>query len=105
MISQEQIAALELEHKVIAHIIGKNNRWEIVFRKPKRSEYKMYRASAHNPAKVADAQEILLRQVIVFPAKAAFDDLLDEYPGICDNSAVSGALLEMIGASAEEEKK
>jgi hypothetical protein len=105
MLTQEELAKLKADHADIWHIIGKNDAWEIVFKKPSRPQYKMFRANNQNPARKADAQEILLRECIVFPLRERFDELLNKYPAIPEAEAVSEALVEAMGLEGELAEK
>jgi hypothetical protein len=107
-ITQEQLDALEAQYKRIAHVKGRTERdgapeWEVVFRAPKRSEYKMYKKNSFNEAAKADAQEILARQTVVFPSVADFDLLLDIFPGIPE--AASRAFTRLAGMESNEAEK
>ena len=101
-LSQEQLDQLETQHKRIAHVRAKDGSWEVVFRKPTRMEYKQYRASSNNEVKKADAQEALCRQIVVYPAKADYDILLDEWPAIPE--ACGEALRSLLSLGADEGK-
>lgn len=102
MLTQEDIDKLKAEHGEIWHIKGKGGAWEIVFKKPRRVDYKMFRANIANPARAPEAQEILLRAVILVPKREEFDALLDQYPAIPENTAVGEALIEALGFASEE---
>lgn len=102
-LTKEQIDELEVTHKRVAHLVGKGGTWEIVIRKPTRSEYKQFRANNHNEARVADAQEVLARQCVVYPSKEAFDALLEDWPGIPE--AAGKAFRELMGMAVEEDLK
>ena len=102
-ITQEQLDQWESQHKRILHVVGKNNAWEVVLRKPTRAEYKMFRSNAHDKAKLADAQEILARQIVLSPDAVSFDALLDDYPGIPE--AIGPYLADLVGAVGDEQGK
>ena len=103
LLTEEEIQKLETDHKRIAHIIGKDRAWQIVIRKPNRGEYKRLRSMLHNPAMVSDAQETIIRQLVVHPAREAFDALLEDYPGIPE--ACGEPLRELCGMAVEESVK
>lgn len=114
MLTQEQLDELETKHGRIAHIRGKTPAptaknpspqcpWEVVFRKPKGTDYKYFRKLAHNPATVSDAQEWLARATVVYPSREAFDALLEDYPGIPEIAAKP--LGELAGFAVEEAEK
>lgn len=87
----------------IVHLVGKDGRWECVFRSPTRGEYKMFRAAAHNSARVADANEALARQTVVHPpSREAFDALLDRFPAIPEAMANDEEFRAMTGVSVDE---
>jgi hypothetical protein len=119
-ITQEQLESLEGLHKRVAYVIGKDKAWEIVLRKPNRTEYKAFRSRTHKPDQVADAQEILCRQIVVGvdtstgaliatdPASTklvrdTFDALLEEWPGIPESCA--DTLQDLVGMSGTEQGK
>jgi hypothetical protein len=88
MITKEMIATLEERHKRVAHVVSahKNNEgsphWEVVLRRPSRAEYNRFRTQAMDPARKADAQDVLVRQIAVEPAGEAIGALIDEWPAI-----------------------
>lgn len=106
-VTKEILDELEVKHKRIAHLKGKSDDgappWEIVIRKPSRAEYKQYRAQSHNQATVADAQEILVRKIAVYPTGDALEALLDDWPAIPE--ACGKALGALTGLSAAEDVK
>ena len=120
MLTQDNLEQLEAEYKRILHIVGADNAWEIVLRKPKRDEYKQFRSRTHNPAQVADAQEILCRNIIVAvgnvmalpntpqnvqKVREAFNELLEDFPGVAEAAGVEDALQALVGMAGQEQKK
>lgn len=103
MLSEEELKTLEDTHKRVAHIVGKNNAWEIVLRKPTRAEYKRFRSMATNETQKADAQETLARSCVVHPTREAFDALLEDYPAAAD--ACASSIMELVGLVTEESTK
>lgn len=102
-LTQQQLDELEATHGRIAHVRSKQGEWEVVFRKPTRAEYKQYRARHHNPMQVADAQEILARQTVVYPSKEAFDALLEVWPAIPETA--SEAFRDLLDAQRDDSGK
>lgn len=107
-VTKEQLDEFETKHKRIAHLKGKEDPdgsvpWEIVIRKPSRAEYKQYRSMSHNQAQVADAQEILVRKIAVFPIGDALDALIEDWPAIPE--ACGKALASLTGLSAQDDLK
>ena len=101
--TEEEIQKLRETHGRIEVVTGKGGAWVVVYRKPTRAEYKRFRAMSHRPEAVADAQEALARSCAVFPAKAEYDALLEDYPAIPEASGK--ALGDLAGISAEETGK
>jgi len=103
MLSKEQLDQIEEKYKRVAHLKGKGEPppWEMVLRKPTRAEYKMFRSQTHNPAQVADAQEMLVRKLCVFPVDV--DALIEEWPGIPE--ACGKAIQHLTGLETEETGK
>lgn len=102
-ISPERIQQLETQHGRIAHVMGKDGTWDIVLRKPTRAEYKMFRGMASAPESRADAQESLLRRIVVEPEGAkAIDDLINEWPGLPESDACTKAILMLTGMASEQ---
>jgi len=106
--SADQLAELETKHGrvgVMTDPTGVN--WCVVLRKPNRAEYKRYRAFAHQPARVADAQETLLRDTCVYSSGAKgpepLEKLLDEWPGIAE--ACGGMIMALAGMAGVEQGK
>ena len=103
MLTEDQVKELETKYGRVAHVVGAGGKWEVVFRKPARAEYKRFRSMSHNPSTVADAQETLCRACVVHPSKEAFDALLEDWPGICE--AAGKALSELAGIAVDESVK
>jgi hypothetical protein len=99
------VESLEAAHGrigVVTHPDGRT--WRVVMRKPKRAEYKMFRANSNNAQRVADAQETFLLQTCVYPAsRAELDVLLDEWPGIPE--ACGRTILDLCGMTGVESGK
>ncbi len=100
MITIEQVEELQKTHGRVVHVKGEG--WEAVFRKPKRVEYKRFRAMLFSDAK-ADAAEWLALATVVVPERAALDALLEDYPGIPE--AASKALTQIAGITIDESAK
>lgn len=103
MLTDEALKELETKYGRVARVRAKDGSWCVVFRKPKRAEYKRMRSMAHNPSQVSEAQEVLARATVVYPSAEAFDALLEDYPGIAEASAK--ALSELAGLSVDETEK
>ena len=103
MLTDEQVAEYETEHKRVARLRGQNGAWEVVLRKPTRAEYKQFRSRSHDPSKAPDAQELLVRQCCVYPSREAFDALLEDWPGIPE--ACGEAIKSLTGLSATDDVK
>jgi hypothetical protein len=102
MLTEETVAALQAKYKRVCAI--RRDDVEFVIRAPTRGEYKAFRSALHTPATQADAQEDLVRDLVVWcadktdgDARLAFDALLDEYPALCENKAVSGEVSKFTG--------
>ncbi len=87
---------------------------EIVIRAPNRGEYRVCRAMMHNAAQAPDAQEDLVRKLVVWcngvgsswkDALKEFDALLNTYPGLCENRAASAEISEFTGIAFREQGK
>jgi hypothetical protein len=106
MLTTNDLDKLRAEHpRGIVHLIGKGDTWECVFRAPTRAEYKMFRANAHNPTRVADANDTLAIQTVVYPAREAFQAMLETYPGIPEAFASNDELKALTGVAVEEGAK
>lgn len=104
MISKEQLDELETLHGRIAHVRSlREGEWEVVLKKPRRADYKMFRSQSHNAAQASDATEILVRKLVVYPSADEFMALLEEYPAIPE--ACSGAVGMLVGISAAADSK
>jgi hypothetical protein len=102
-ITEEQVAALEAQHGEIA--VLRCPEFAVVFRKPTRTEHKMFRANVNNPARASDAQEILSKAIVVYPPPAEYEKLLDKFPGVPDSPAFSKAIMRLVRMSVEESEK
>jgi hypothetical protein len=105
VIPQAKLEALEAQWKrigVVTHPDGKS--WAVVLRKPTRSEYKLFKANANNPATTPEAQEKLFKATCVLPeGQPAIEALLEEWPGIPE---ACGKTFQMLaGMSGVEEGK
>jgi hypothetical protein len=102
-LSQQQIDEFEAQHKRIAHLRGKDDTWEVVFRKPTRAEYRRFKSQINDPTQQSDAAEQLARQLVVYPSREAFDALLEDWPAIPE--AASKAFLALSGMNTEADGK
>lgn len=106
MLSKTDVDKYRAEYpQGIVHLVGKGQMWECVFRAPTRNEYKMFRANAHNTARVADANDTLAIQTNVYPGREAFMALLEKFPGIPEAFASDDDLKAMTGVAVEEGAK
>lgn len=103
-VTPEQIAAWEAQHGPVIILRPPDRSFEVVFRKPTRLEHRQFRSASQNPAKAADAQEALSFQCLIYPDRAAYDALLEKYPGIPDSPAFSSAIMKLNGLGVEEGK-
>ena len=105
MLEKQQIDELEAKHLRIEVVRGEGEKppWEIVLRKPTRAEYKQFRAHMHDPARIANAQEVLVLKCVVYPDPERLDALLEEWPGIPE--AAGDALRRLTGLGAADDTK
>jgi hypothetical protein len=103
-VEEAALEAVRARHKRVS--VVSFGQFEIVLRAPTRGEYKAYRAAMHTPGGSADATEDLVRKTVVWcngtgetdqSAREAFDKLLDEYPGLCENRAASKEIMAFTG--------
>lgn len=103
--TDEQLAALEATHGrigVVTHHDGKS--WVVVLRKPKRGEYKQFRAQSSDTAQRPMAQERLFVATCVYPGTPAeIDALLEDWPGIPE--ACGTMLMSLAGMAGTEQGK
>jgi hypothetical protein len=108
MLSEEQIKAYEAQHTDIAHVLGPRATptaepaWELVMRRPKKGEYRRYKTELASDRTKVDANENLVRALVIFPDAMTFDKLLDKYPAIVDSEPVHKALGQFVGIEAEQ---
>lgn len=104
-ITDEQFTELHAKYGRVARIHFSADA-EIVIRAPTRAEYKRCRAALHQPATAPEAQEDLVRAIVVacndvcatdVAAREAFDKLLDVWPGLCENKTAQGPLAAFTG--------
>lgn len=101
-IPQDKLLELEAKYGrigVVTHHDGKS--WAIVLRKPKRAEYKLFRANVNNPARAPEAQETLVKQTCVFPDANGLEAMLEDWPGIPE--AAGKMLSELAGLAGIEQ--
>jgi preprotein translocase subunit Sss1 len=105
MLTDEQIAELDAKYGEVAILRGPAKEYEVVFRRPTRAEYRMFRANINNPAKVSDAQEMLAMACVVHPTRDEYLKLLETYYAIPDTQAFSTAMQRLMKLGAEESTK
>jgi hypothetical protein len=107
MLTPEELQKLkDANPKGVIHMRGKGDRWECVFRTPKRSaEFKPYKARLHNPAQISDAIELLARQIVIHPSHEAFDAMLEDFPAIPEALANNEDFQALVGISTEATEK
>lgn len=98
--------ALKAKHGRVA-LIHLRDDIEFVLRAPNRAEYRACRSDMHTPGRAPDAQEDLIRKIVVYcsgqdgdtdtAARVAFDKLLNQYPALCENRAASREIAEFTG--------
>jgi hypothetical protein len=88
LLSDEQVEAISDKHGgTVAHRIDPLGRWEIVIRQPTRAEFKLYKSDVSNEFTKLDADEALLRKILVYPeAKDAQDALFNQYIGLAEGT-------------------
>jgi hypothetical protein len=105
-ISPERVQELDTKHGTVAHLKGADGTWEVVVRKPTRAEYKMFRGLASQPESRADAQEALLRRIIVEPeGLTAVDALFEAWPGIAESKTANAAIEQLTGMASQKQEK
>ena len=109
-ITKEVLDGLRLKHKRIAHLKssrnqedGKTPEWEFCIKSPSRAQYKQFRSQVHNEARKAEATEILVRQLVIHPSPEEFDQMMEDWPALCDGCG--GTLNALAGAEQIEEGK
>lgn len=109
-ITPEKLAELEAAHKRVAHVHsvgvladGHTYEWELVLRKPTRTEYKQLRAQAQNERTSSDALEMCVRRLAVFPSPEEVGELFEEWPGIAE--ACGRAVERLAGVAGTEDRK
>lgn len=99
-ISPDEFTALQIKYRRVCSI--SHDPINLVIRAPSRAEYRAFRAAMHSPTGQADAQEDLIRDLVVWcngaaDPRLAFDELLEEYPALCENRAVSSEISKFTG--------
>ena len=88
LVPADKQAELEGKHGELQALRHRSKPLAVLLREPKRGEYKMWRAASHDPKKVADAQEVLFRQICVFPeTPAEVEQLMDQWIGVAEASS------------------
>lgn len=101
MISDGELASLGDKHGELAHVVYQGK--DIVLRKPTGGEYKRFRALSFNEKKRDTALEVLVRDTMVYPAKADIDALFEEFPAV--GEVVGPEAIRMAGIVDIEVKK
>lgn len=91
---------LKAEHGEVAEVSTPCG--TLVFRKPKRAEYKRHLAKVFDEKQRPDAVEWLARVCVVHPTREAFDAMLEDKPGI--PILCADALAKLAGAAQGEDE-
>lgn len=81
-ITPEKVAELEAKHGKVLHL--RREAGEAVFRRPKRDEWRKFKADLGNDEGKHMASENLVIACAVWPERAQFEALLDDAPGLID---------------------
>lgn len=107
MLTEDAVKELEAKHGELLVCRAKMRegdqqpRWTIALRKPKRANYKMYRAGEKKGD--PDAQENLVIGICVYPERPELLELLERYPAIPE--AITEPLKRWLDLDWEEEGK
>lgn len=102
-LTKQQVEEFDAKYGRIAHVKGMplpgedEPSWEVVLRKPRRAEYKVYRSQVTQS--IADATEYYVLATCVHPTGDALEALLDEYPGIPE--ACGKQIHKLVGLEVE----
>ncbi len=103
-ITKEWLEEAQAKYKRVAHVVGADDEWEVVLRKPDSKEYKMLRAQTLNESQQPMALEACFRKICIYPeGKDAVQALLDDWPGIPE--ACGPAINRLSGLSATTDQK
>ncbi|GAC1536326.1 MAG: hypothetical protein NVS3B10_00140 [Polyangiales bacterium] len=115
LITPEQIAALEAVHGEIflargtradrESPTGRRVTWQIAMRRPTKSEYLATKSRSANPAQAPQANEMLVKMLLVHPSKEEFEKLLDKWRGICEAPSTNKAIAALLGWEEDDTEK
>lgn len=103
MLTSEQIEEFRTKYKRIAHVVGTDNAWEVVLRKPTRAEFKRYKGLLHGEGKAAACEWMAIATCVHPASPEAFEALLEDYPAIPE--ACSPKIALIVGLSVDEATK
>ena len=99
--SEDTIQRLKAEHGELYELEVRG--YAVLFRPPRRAEYRRFRALALDEQKRAEALERLTRDCVVWPTPEEFDALLERLPAL--GEVIGAKLVELAGAMEEVEIK
>lgn len=109
-IPEEVMSELRSKYKRICVVPYGKDGLDVVIRAPSRAEYKAWRAKKDSP----DAQEDTIRQLVVYvngtmgpwpQVVAVFDQLLEDWPALCDAKAPAQVFADFAGLSFSDSGK
>lgn len=115
--TDEEIKALELEHRRIGRLPHEEGAYEVVIRSADKLQWRAFRNAAHDDDARADAQENLIMATVVAvayggekaigrePARALLKKLLDDYPAMPDDKHVSAMIKRLNGGVGARQGK
>jgi len=95
MLEETQLESLKERHGEI-FLVEILEGETLAFRRPSRAEYKRFKAQALDDHKRIEADEQLVRSVVVYPEGAELEALLDRKPALA--TSLAGEVLEVAGA-------
>lgn len=105
MLTQEQIAELELKHPGCVHIVDTRKRFEFVIRPPTPAEYKRWRQAVGTDSLKHAATENLMRAACVYPDIPGMEAILERFPGAFDSEGAQRAAKALLGLESDERGK
>jgi hypothetical protein len=83
----------------------KRGRWDVVLQMPALKDWDYYLAQANNPATKAHADISVIRSMLVFPTREAFDELRKRMPTIAQAISSNETYIDFLGLRTVEQEK
>ncbi len=106
-ISTEQLDELKKTHGRVVHLSDEDEGellWEAVFRLPTKREFDAYSAKQEQGNGFKGLEQ-MARAIVVYPARDAFDAMLDKFPGLHVSLGKDERFVKLVGMGGASQRK